>query len=228
MTFSIVARDLQTGSFGVATATAGPMVGALVPHTRRSLGAVATQAMTNPYLAFDAFELLGDHNAEAALQAALAGDPGAELRQVIAVDKTGSTAAWTGQGCIPFAGHLSDAGVVVAGNMLAGERVLDDMLAAYRHEREKLNFALCLLRALQAGARAGGDVRGIGSAALRVHGSEAFAEIDIRVDWSEQPLVDLGVLLDLASTGPYAEFAAALPRRGDDVQIPSGGAEKSR
>lgn len=214
MTFSIVARDPQTGAFGVATATAGPMVGALVPHTRSGTGAAATQAMTNPYLAIDALALLESHNAEGALQAALARDEEAALRQVIVVDRSGRTAAWTGQSCIPFAGHLSDVGVAVAGNMLAGEQVLIDMLAAYRQEQGTVDLAWRLLEALKAGANAGGDIRGMGSAALRVHGAEAFPEVDIRVDWSREPLVELEGLLGRASDGPYPEFFSTVPRRG--------------
>jgi uncharacterized Ntn-hydrolase superfamily protein len=213
MTFSIVARDPKTGAFGVATATAGPMVGALVPHTRSGRGAVATQAMTNPYLGFDALELLESHDAEGALQAALAKDTGAALRQVVVVDLTGTTAAWTGQSCIPFAGHLFESGVAVAGNMLAGPRVLADMLSSYRSREGKTDFASNLLDVLKAGAGAGGDIRGIGSAALRVHGAEAFPDVDIRVDWSKDPLADMEALLRRALAGDYAEFFAALPRR---------------
>lgn len=213
MTFSIVARDPQTGAFGIATATAGPMVGALVPHTRSGRGAAATQAMTNPYLAFDALELLDGRDAEAALQAALARDEEAALRQMIVVDQVGRTAAWTGQSCIAFAGHLCRDGVAVAGNMLAGPEVIADMLSAYLSLKGKVGFASTLLGALNAGAETGGDIRGIGSAALRVHGAESFAEVDIRVDWSKEPLVDLQGLLDRASGGPYAEFFSTLPRR---------------
>jgi len=213
MTFSIVARDPETGAFGVATATAGPMVGALVPHTRAGFGAAATQAMTNPYLAIDALALIDGTDAHGALAAALSRDQEAALRQAIVIDRAGRTAGWTGPSCVPFAGHLTEEGVAVAGNMLVGEEVLAQMLAAYRSHRGKSDFASCLLHALKAGAAAGGDKRGIGSAALRVHGEEAYAAIDIRVDWSEAPLAELEALLHRAIAGSYAEFFATLPRR---------------
>lgn len=213
MTFSIVARDPKTGAFGVATATAGPMVGALVPHTRAGIGAAATQAMTNPYLAIDALALLDEQPAEAALAAALERDADAGRRQIILVDGAGRVAGWTGEDCVPYAGHLIGEGVGVAGNMLVGAAVLEDMLASYRHNRGVSGFAAGLLQALVAGAAAGGDSRGIGSAALRVQGEQGFADIDLRVDFSDDPMAALEQLFEQAISGPYAEFFAGVPRR---------------
>lgn len=212
MTFSIVARDARTGQFGVATATAGPAVGALVPHTRAGVGAVATQAMTNPYLAVDTLAALDRMDAETALGGALARDADAAMRQVVVVDGAGRVAGWTGESCIEYAGHLLGDGVAVAGNMLAGPAVLDSMMSAFEAHRGDLPTAL--LRALEAGAAAGGDSRGIGSAALRVQGAEAYADVDIRVDWSDAPLRELAVLLEKVTVGSYAEFFAEVPRRG--------------
>lgn len=212
MTFSIVARDPDTGAFGVATATAGPMVGALVPHIRQGFGVAATQAMTNPYLAVDTLSLIGDMPADAALQTALAADEQADLRQIIAVDRTGLAAGWTGGACIGYAGHEIGDGVAVAGNMLTGAPVLEEMMAAYRAPAGG-GFAAALFGALRAGAAAGGDKRGVGSAALRVQGGQAFADIDLRVDQSDDPIAALEALLALAVDGPYAEFFASVPRR---------------
>lgn len=213
MTFSIVARDPKTGSFGVATATAGPMVGALVPHTRSGRGAVATQAMTNPYLAIDAFTVLDELSARDALRTALAKDERAELRQIIIVDRDGTTDGWTGGQCLGFAGHLIDEGVAVAGNLLTGDAVLAAMMAAYHLHLGKSTFAHALLGALKAGADAGGDKRGLGSAALRVHGNQAFPEFDLRVDLSEHPIKALEDLMSEATAGGYHDFFSSVPRR---------------
>ncbi|MFP9136961.1 DUF1028 domain-containing protein [Devosia sp. XGJD_8] len=215
MTFSIVARDPDTGALGIATATAGPMVGALVPHGRSRVGAVATQAMTNPYLAIDTLALLDEHPAAAALQAALARDTEARQRQVIVVDANGASEGWTGERCVPYAGHLTAAGVALAGNMLTGPAVLDEMLAGY-HCQHKAGFAGRLLAALLAGAAAGGDSRGIGSAALRVYTTQAYPDLDLRVDASDEPMAALEQLFALATSGPYAEFFAQVPRRNAD------------
>ncbi len=213
MTFSIVARDPQTGAFGVATATAGPMVGALVPHARQGVGAAATQAMTNPYLALDALDRLDELGAGGALRAALDKDDAAERRQMILIDRHGVADGWTGSQCVGFAGHVIGEGCAVAGNMLTGQAVLAGMMARYRDTLDKSSFALALFEALRAGADAGGDKRGLGSAALRIHADQAFAEIDIRVDRSEHPIASLGDLLNEASAGSYFDFFRLVPRR---------------
>ncbi len=212
MTFSIVARDPETGAFGVATATAGPAVGALVPHTRPGFGAAATQAMTNPYLALDALDLLASTTAQAALDSALARDEDPDRRQVIVIDALGHTAGWTGRQCIGFAGHVADEDIAVAGNLLAGPMVLENMVSEFRRS-VRSGFAAALLRALQAGAAAGGDNRGIGSAALRVQGDQRFAEVDLRIDLSDDPLGDLEDVLLLTLHGDYADFFSEVPRR---------------
>jgi uncharacterized Ntn-hydrolase superfamily protein len=212
MTFSIVARDPVTGAFGVATATGGPAVGALVPHTRQGLGAAATQAMTNPYLAIDALDHLREEGAETALDNALARDADADMRQLILVDATGETSAWTGRKCIGFAGHLLGDGVAVAGNLLAGPSVLDAMLSTFVRSLPS-GFAPALLQALEAGAEQGGDSRGINSAALLVHGKQAYADIDLRIDLSDNPLAAMRELLAATLRGPYADFFAQIPKR---------------
>lgn len=210
MTFSIVARDPDTGDLGVATATAGPFVGWLVPHVLPGIGVVATQAMTNPYLAVDLLQGLGETPIEQALEAALERDAERERRQIIAVDRMGRTVGWTGSKCEGFAGHLPGDGVAVAGNILAGEAVLHSMLAAYSRPAD---LGTRLLAALTAGAEAGGDRRGTGSAALKVYGREAYPLLDLRVDDSEAPLAELETLLTRATSGSYAEFLAAVTRR---------------
>jgi len=213
MTFSIVARDPTTGAFGIATATAGPMVGALVPHARRGLGAAATQAMTNPYLAIDTLALLDDHPAETALRAALARDADADRRQIVVFARAGGVDGWPGPRCSPYGGHLTADGVAVAGNMLAGPAVLRDMLEGYQQSRRKCGLSASMLQALAAGAAAGGDSRGLGSAALYVQGEQAFADIDLRVDFSDNPMAALQNLFEQATRGPYADFFTTVPRR---------------
>ena len=84
MTFSIVGRDPRSGSLGVATATAGPVVGQLVPHGRAGTGAIATQSRTNPYFGYDGLELLADPAAFAA-NARLSGNQGFTLDPIVAL-----------------------------------------------------------------------------------------------------------------------------------------------
>ncbi|MHA6298237.1 DUF1028 domain-containing protein [Devosia sp. CAU 1758] len=214
MTFSIVAHDPLTGALGVATATAGPMVGALVPHGASGFGIIATQALTNPYLAYDALDLLaGGSDAQQAMDKAVAGDPSPELRQFIIVDAAGNTAGWTGQSCQGVAGHLLGAGFAVAGNLVANDDVLPVMAAAFGNAHKLDPLSVRLLAAMEAGAIAGGDRRGVGSAAIKVFHRERFPLLDIRVDWSETAMADLRDLHEEAVSGDYAEFFALVPRR---------------
>ncbi len=125
MTWSIVAHDPATGAFAVAVATRAFAVGASCPFLRAGVGAVSTQSMTNRYLGPAALDgLARGLPPSAAIEGALAGDAGRGLRQVHAVDRHGRTAAWTGQNCVEWCGSLAGPDVSVAGNMLAGERVI--------------------------------------------------------------------------------------------------------
>lgn len=215
MTFSIVARDPKTGALGVAAATSGPAVGALVPHARAGVGAIATQAMTNPYLALEGLEALANDPAEAVLHRVLARDSGRDQRQIIIVDNAGRTAGWTGPDCGAFAAHLLAPDVAVAGNLIAGRAVLEAMLERFATAQASQAPTLGdrLLLALEAGQAAGGDARGTTSSALKVYTSEAYAEIDLRVDLAVDPIGALATLLE-ATRGPdYDTFFRQVPRR---------------
>ncbi len=167
--------------------------------------------MTNPYLALDILEGVDTLGAEAALEAALVRDPARDRRQVIAVDGQGATAGWTGADCEDFAAHLLGSGVAVAGNILTGPPVIEAMMAVY--SRTEGPFGERLLAALRAGHAAGGDRRGLGSAAIRIVEREAYPVLDLRIDWSETPLADICDLYRRATEGPYAAFHAGLPAR---------------
>lgn len=199
MTYSIVARDPQTGAFGVAVASRFFAVGALVPHIRGGKGAVATQAFVNPMLGVEGARRLADgETAQAILDDMIARDGGRLQRQIHLIDSAGHSAAHTGAECIDWAGHLIGDGVSVAGNMLAGPAVVADTLAAYETNLD-LPFAERLLTAMEAGAAAGGDKRGTQSAALCIHRTEDYPWLDIRADDHPDPLAELRRLLDVAS-----------------------------
>jgi len=190
MTFSIVARCPQTGQMGVAVATARPAVGNRVPHTKPQVGAVATQANTNPAHGVEGLMLLELGFAPEVVLAKLrAGDPGWEQRQVHLVNRAGRTAAHTGSETVPWAGHQAGDGYSVAGNMLAGPQVLTAMAEAYENTVGTLSDRL--LAALAAGDAAGGDKRGKQSAALRVVSSDPFPLVDVRVDDHAHPVAEL-------------------------------------
>lgn len=131
-TFSITARCGRSGAFGIAVATRVPAVGAGVPYLRAGVGAIATQARTNPYLGIDGLELLAQGSStEEVLAALVAWDPAIEERQFAIVDARGTVAAHTGSETHGYAGHRLGEGVIVAGNLLTGPTVLEAMMASY-------------------------------------------------------------------------------------------------
>ncbi|MDP1909921.1 MAG: DUF1028 domain-containing protein, partial [Hyphomicrobium sp.] len=182
MTWSIVARDQTTGRFGIAVATKFFAAGARVPFIAAQVGAVATQALVNPFYGTNGLKMLRDGmSAAAVVKALIDADAGRDHRQVHILDAAGRIAAHTGSACVDWCGHIHGDGFSVAGNMLAGPRVLDDTAAAYMAQAA-LPFPRRLIAAMLAGEAAGGDKRGKQSAALRIHGDEDHAELDLRVD----------------------------------------------
>jgi len=220
MTFSIVAWDPATGITGVAVATKHLAVGALVPHAKAEVGAIATQAQTNPLLGIWGLRLLESRKAAQAeslpipvgdvLDVLLQNDDERDYRQLHLVDHQGHTAAWTGEHCTEWAGHFTFRNFSVAGNMLVGEQVLHAMADTFRHHTS-LSFSERLLCALEAGERAGGDKRGKQSAALYVVQDDFYPHLDLRVDNHPEPIVELRTLFEEANKDYYQSFRQTMP-----------------
>jgi uncharacterized Ntn-hydrolase superfamily protein len=199
MTWSVVARDPATGEIGIAVATRFFAVGALCPFVRPGAGAVATQALINPYHGIDGIALMGRGiPAAEALAALLARDEGREVRQVHLMDA---------------AGRFVFDDFSVAGNMLAGARVIEETARVFAATKGK-PLAERFLDAFDAGEAAGGDKRGRQSAAMRIHRGEEYPELDIRVDDHEAPLPELRRLY-AKSKERYAIFRRFLATRAD-------------
>lgn len=195
MTWSITARDPQTGSFGVIVATRAFAVGARCPWLRAGVGAVSTQSMSNHFLGPLILDRLqAGLEPGLAIESALQGDPGRGIRQVHCVDRHGRSAAWTGDNCVEWCGHQTGREFSIAGNMLANARVVAASAEAYA-EGEALPFPERLLAALQAGEAAGGDRRGRQSAALMVTSNDIIADVNLRVDDHAEPLAEITRLL---------------------------------
>jgi uncharacterized Ntn-hydrolase superfamily protein len=191
MTWSIIARDAKTGRVGIAVATCAFAVGARVPYIKTGIGAVATQAMTNTLYGPRGLALLAaGAPAENAVRMLLEADAGRDHRQVHVMDREFHFAARTGSACVPWCGHLVEETFSIAGNMLAGEAVIQETAKAYQAGAET-PFARRLIAALKAGEAAGGDKRGRQSAALLIHDDEEHAALDIRVDDHADPLGEL-------------------------------------
>ena len=213
MTYSIVARDAETGQLGVAVQTCMFAVGSVVPWVRAGVGAVASQAIAESAYGPRCLDAMADGGTAAtALDAALAADPMAALRQVGVVAADGSVAATTGELCIDHAGHQLGDGFAVQANMMRSPEVWPAMAEAFTVSSGPL--AQRLLAALAAGEAAGGDARGRMSAALVVVDGVAPAlpgggtVVDLRVDRSEDPIGELGHLLVAADS--YAGFGRAV------------------
>jgi len=217
MTWSILARD-ERGRFGVAIASRFFAVGALCVHTRRGVGALSTQALVNPLYGPAGLALLGEGRAAGDVVALLIGaDDGRAVRQLHVLTATGAPAAHTGTSCIDWCGHQVFDGFSVAGNMLAGPKVIEATAHAYRKNEAK-PLAERLLAALAAGEAAGGDKRGKQAAALRIHGDEDYPELDIRVDDHAEPVVELERLYRV-SLERFQPFVACLAGRRDGVGL---------
>ncbi len=212
MTWSIIARD-ASGAFGVAIASRFFAVGALCPHARSGVGAVATQALVNPLYAAPALDRLAQGVAPAQIIEQLtASDEGRDQRQLHLIAADGRSAAYTGAACVEWCGHVSGDGFSVAGNMLAGPQVIRETAAAYLANFE-LPFAERLVAALAAGDAAGGDKRGKQAAALLVYTTEDYAALDIRIDDHPEPIQELQRLYE-KSLERFQPFTACLPSRG--------------
>jgi len=183
-----------------------------VPYIAAGFGAIATQAMVNPYYGIDGLKLLRERrNPSNIVTTLLAADSGRESRQLHLMDARGAIAAHTGTDCVEWCGHLAGDGFSIAGNMLTGPRVLDDTATAYLANQSQ-PFARRLIAAMQAGEAAGGDKRGKQSAALVIHDGDEWPALDLRVDDHAEPFVELRRLYT-KSLERYQPFVACLASR---------------
>jgi uncharacterized Ntn-hydrolase superfamily protein len=218
MTWSIIARDRDTGQFGIAVATFFFAAGALVPHVKSRVGAIATQALVNPFYGTDGLRLLEQGaTAPEVVRKIIAADPGHDHRQVHIIDSQSRTAAHTGKSCVGWCGHIAGDDFSVAGNMLAGASVIEDTASAYV-KNASLRFPRRLIAAMRAGEAAGGDKRGKQSAALIIFGEEEWSDLNLRVDDHADPLAELE-RLENVSRERFVHFMRMLPNRGDRVGV---------
>ena len=193
-TFSMIGRCPRTGRLGVSITTSDVAVGSRCPYVKPMVGAVSTQATTDPRLGPFALRLLEmGYSSTGALQQLEASDPYIERRQLGLVDRDGAAAARTGALNNPWAGHIAGENYVSMGNGLAEEKVVRAMAQAFE-ESEPEDLEERLLRAIEAGQQAGGEAQDSTphhSAALLVYGSQSFPRIDLRVDEHATPIVEL-------------------------------------
>jgi uncharacterized Ntn-hydrolase superfamily protein len=200
-TFSILALDPASGELGVAVQSKVSAVGAVVPWAQAGIGAIATQAAANVQFGPLGLVLLREHlTPTRCLEVLLREDDLRENRQIAVIAATGETAAFTGAECLAHAGHRSRQNYSVQGNLLTGPEVIEAMAQAFESSKGELSDRL--IAALRAGQAAGGDRRGMQSAALLVvregwgYNGQSDRYLDLRVDDHAEPIEELARVLE--------------------------------
>ena len=201
-TYSIVARDPATGEMGVAVQSHYFSVGPIVPWAEAGVGAVATQSLVLVDYGPNGLDLMRKGaSAPEALKQLVAADTARDGRQVAMIDAEGRVAAYTGAKCIPAAGNHVGTDYSVQANLMSNEHVWPAMAAAF--ESAKGDLAERMMQALEAGEKAGGDIRGRQSAAMVVVKAKSSGKpwadrvIDLRVEDHKDPLGELRRLITL-------------------------------
>ncbi len=195
-TFSIVAIDPETKDLGIAVQSKFLSVGSVVPWASAGVGAVATQSYANSSFGPRGLDMMKKGlSAEETMKKLISADRGRDNRQVGIVDGKGRSATYTGSKCMEWAGGVVGDGFAAQGNILVDGRTVESMASTFENSKE--DFPERLLAALQAGQDAGGDRRGMQSAALLVvrkkggYGGFNDRYIDLRVDDHESPIAEL-------------------------------------
>ena len=191
MTYSIAAKCPRTGMFGAAVTTSSIAVGARCVYARASVGVILTQHRTDPRLGPKGLELLAQGmEAKEVIRRLTEGTPGIGWRQLAVVDREGRTAVFHGDRISSV--HSADEGpcYVAIGNIISTKAVTRAMADAFAADPQ-LHLAERLVRSMEAGYAAGGELKQVKSAALLVVERESFPLIDLRVDYDPQPLVQL-------------------------------------
>lgn len=195
-TYSIVARDEQTGEMAVGVQSHWFSVGTSVPWAEAGVGAVATQSFVDKSYGPKALALLKSGlSAQQALDKLVADDQGRDVRQVSIIDAKGNVATHTGKNCIQVASHIKGNNYSVQSNMMLGDQVDEYMSAAFEKSKGK-PLAERVLLALEAAQQAGGDIRGMQAAAIIVVPGKITETwnnktVDIRIDDAKEPLKEL-------------------------------------
>lgn len=217
MTFSLLARDSNSSAIGGVAATGSLCVGGWVLRGAVGAGMSASQGMSPSTLwGEDVLTRMRNGDcAQVAVDAVTTVDPGRDQRQLTALAMDGRGAVFSGpSNTHVIADRVFDGGVA-AGNLLAGEAVIDALVAGYRDSDGP--FAERLLAGLFAADAAGSDKRGLLSAALLVLSPDR-PPLTLRVDHSESPLEALAALYRHATTGDYAEWAQQVPTLDDPTR----------
>jgi uncharacterized Ntn-hydrolase superfamily protein len=218
MTFSLVGMCRRTGMFGAAVTTSSIAVGSRCPYARAGVGAVLTQHRTDPQLGPRGLDLLAaGHSASQVVQALAQDTPSIGWRQLAVIDKGGDTAFYHGDKIRSIHATSQGDAVCAIGNIIRNADIPYAMVEAFRHDPEE-HLAERLLRALEAGLAAGGELKQVKSAALLVVHEQSFPLVDLRVELDPQPLPALRFLWELYR--PQADLYVRRALDPDSVPYP--------
>jgi uncharacterized Ntn-hydrolase superfamily protein len=218
MTFSLIGRCTKTGQFGMVISSSSPAVAARCAHVRAGVGAVASQNITDPALGpllLD--QLAAGKAADQALAALVIGRPHIEYRQLLVIDAAGRTAIHSGGQVLGIWGEAQGVDCAAGGNLLANDSIPARMIAAFESATGHLGDRL--MAALDAGLAAGGEAGPVHSAGLKIADKLDWPLVDLRIDWSESPIRDLGTAWQVYRP----QMAAYVQRATDPTQAPSYG-----
>ena len=220
-TFSIVARDVNTGEMAVGVQSHWFNVGSIVAWGKSGVGVVATQSFVNPAYGPNGLELMqSGTTAKDALKTLVKEDDGRDFRQVAMLDVNGSVDAFTGANCVTSAHQIIGDNFSVQANMMLNDAVVPAMERAFK-THSNLPLAERIVKVLQAAQAAGGDIRGRQSAALIVVGPELVANtwqdklVNLNVEDSEEPLVELERLLNVHNAYNFMNEGDLAVEHGD-------------
>lgn len=219
-TYSIVARDTVTGEMGVAVQSHWFSVGSIVAWGKAGVGVVATQSFVNPSFGPRGLNLLENGlSPQMAVDALLKVDEGRAVRQLAILDKNGNVAAYTGDNCIDFAGHITGNNFSVQANLMEKSTVWSAMAKAF--ENSKGSLAERMLIAMEAAESKGGDIRGKQSAAILVVKAKSAGNswedkvVDLRVEDHVNPLQEMRRLLNIHTAYDYMNRGDVAVELGD-------------
>jgi len=221
MTFSIVARCEETGMFGVAVTSSSPAVAARCAYAQAGVGAVSSQNITDPRLGQRSLDLLAlDAGANDVMRILQNVSPDIEYRQLLAVDKNGRAAVYSGKHTLGIWAEAHADNVACAGNLLANDSIPLAMLDDFRSSRGHLGDRL--ISALRAGRNAGGEMGPVKSAGMKLVGEVEWPVADLRCDWSDDcPIENIATLWELYRPQMDAYVTRALhPNEAPSYGVP--------
>lgn len=221
MTFSLVARCVETGMFGLAISSSSPAVAARCAYARAGVGAVASQNVTDPSLGPLALDLMENGmNAVDAIERVCEQRKFIEYRQILAVDNTGTTATHSGSNSLGIWTQAQAPDVASGGNMLANDgvpqAVVDEFLASTGHLGDRL------IAAMRAGLVAGGEAGPLHSAGMLMVDKVAWPVAELRCDWTDDcPIENITIAWDIYKPQLDAYVQRAIdPREAPSYGVP--------